>query len=65
LARIVELIAKLGGELDERAQTNILNVNLDPDTARKIAETYLVRRPGTLAESIRGRIGRIPECNAR
>jgi hypothetical protein len=44
LARIVELIAKLGGELDERAQTNILNLNLDPDTARKIAETYLVRR---------------------
>ena len=44
LCRIVELVAKLRGELHEQPQTNILNVNLDPDTARKMAQTYLARR---------------------
>ena len=40
---IVELAAKLRGDLDERSPTNILNVNLDSETAKRIAETYLER----------------------
>lgn len=40
---IVELEAKLRGDLDERSSTNILNVNLDSETAKRIAETYLDR----------------------
>ena len=41
---ILELEAKLRGDLDERSPTNILNVTLDPQTAKRIAETYLERR---------------------
>jgi len=41
--RLVEVMAALRGDLREPAQTDIV-VNLDPDTARKMAETYLVRR---------------------
>ena len=41
---IVELGAKLRGDLDERSPTNILNVALDPQTAKRMAETYLERR---------------------
>jgi hypothetical protein len=41
--RILELMAKLGGELDATSQTNILNVNLDPATGKRIAEMYLAR----------------------
>ena len=37
------MAAKVRGELDERPQANILNVSLDPDTAKRIAETYLAR----------------------
>jgi len=40
---ILELEAKLRGDLDERSPTNI-NVTLDPQTAKRIAETYLERR---------------------
>ena len=40
---IVELAAKLRGDLDERSPTNILTVNLDSETAKRIAETYLDR----------------------
>jgi hypothetical protein len=43
LCRILELIAKLGGELNEKTQTNILNVNIGPETGKRIAETYLAR----------------------
>lgn len=43
LCRILELVAKLGGELDEKTQTNILNVNLDSETGKRIAEMYLAR----------------------
>jgi hypothetical protein len=43
LSRILELIAKLGGELDEKIQKNILNVNLDPEAGKRIAEMYLAR----------------------
>ena len=41
--RIVELIARLGGELDDRCTTNIVNVNIDPETAQRIAEIYAKR----------------------
>jgi hypothetical protein len=41
--RILELIARLGGELDEKTQTNILNVTLDSGTGKRIAEMYLAR----------------------
>jgi len=41
---ILELEAKLSGDLDERSPTNILNVTLDPQTAKRMAETYLARR---------------------
>jgi hypothetical protein len=45
LARLIELLAKLSGEL-RPAQLNILQVErLDPDTARLLAETYLARHP--------------------
>ena len=44
LWHLVELMAKLRGELDERSPTNILNVNLDYETGKRIAETYLARR---------------------
>lgn len=43
LCRMLELIAKLGGELDEKTQTNILNVTLDSETGKRIAEMYLTR----------------------
>jgi len=43
LCRIVELVAKLCGQLDARTETNIINVNLDPEAAKRIAQTYLVR----------------------
>ena len=42
-SHILELIAKLGGELDEKTQTNILNVTLDSGTGKRIAEMYLAR----------------------
>jgi len=40
---ILELAAKLRGDLDERSPTNILNITLDPETAKRLAETYLAR----------------------
>jgi hypothetical protein len=47
---IVELAAKLRGDLDERSPTNIVNVNLDSETAKRIAETYLERHKPLEAE---------------
>jgi len=41
---ILELEAKLRGDLDERSPTNLINVALDPQTAKRMAETYLERR---------------------
>jgi hypothetical protein len=38
----LELIGRFLGEL-KGGETNILNVTLDPDTARRVAETYLAR----------------------
>jgi hypothetical protein len=43
LCRIVELMAKLSGELDSHSETKILNVTLDAESARRISETFLAR----------------------
>jgi hypothetical protein len=43
LCRIVELVAKMTGELDSHTETKILNVTLDAETARRISETFLAR----------------------
>ena len=43
LCRIVELIAKLSGELESHSETKILNVTLDAETARRISDTFLAR----------------------
>jgi hypothetical protein len=43
LCRIVELMAKLQGDLDDRSQINILNVGVDLETAKRMAETFLSR----------------------
>ena len=48
---ILELAAKLSGDLDERSSTNIVQVNLDPDTGRRIAEIYLARHKPPELES--------------
>jgi hypothetical protein len=44
LTRLVELAARLSGELNERPETKILNVTFDPETAKRIAETFLARQ---------------------
>jgi hypothetical protein len=43
VCRIAELIARIRGKLDESSQTNILNVTIDPETAKRIAEIYVKR----------------------
>ena len=43
LTRLLELTAKLTGELDERAHHNELHVHLPPDRALAVAKTYLQR----------------------
>ena len=43
LCRIVELVAKLRGEIDGRAEINVMNLQLDAETARRIGETFLAR----------------------
>ena len=43
LCRIVELVAKLCGQMDARTETRILNVNLDPETVNRITQTFLAR----------------------
>jgi hypothetical protein len=49
LCRIVELMAKMTGQLDSHSETKILNVTLDADTARRISETFLARHQSDLA----------------
>ena len=44
LCRIVELMAKLQGELDDRIQINTLSVGVDLETAIRMAETFLARQ---------------------
>jgi len=46
LACLVELGARLTGELNERPETKILNVTLDAETARRMTETFLARHGG-------------------
>jgi hypothetical protein len=48
LCRIVELVAKLSGELDSHSETKILNVTLDPETAQRISQTFLARHQPSL-----------------
>jgi len=43
LSRIVELTARLSGELAEGGETKILNVNFDSETAKRIVDTFLAR----------------------
>jgi hypothetical protein len=43
LCRIVELVAKLCGQIDSRTETKILNVNFDPETVNRITKTFLAR----------------------
>lgn len=43
LRRIVELSAKLTGQLEEKTQMNVVRVELSPEAAERIAETYLAR----------------------
>ena len=50
----IEVLAKLTGELDTRAQHNSLHVHLDAERALAIAETYAARhrvQPGTAHRS--------------
>lgn len=46
LTRLLELAARLSGELNERPETKILNVSFGPETAKRIAETFLARQAG-------------------
>jgi hypothetical protein len=46
LTRLVELAARLSGELNERPETKILNLTLDAETARRMTETFLARHQG-------------------
>jgi len=43
LRRIVELSAKLNGQLEEKSPMNIVHVELNPETAERIVQTYLAR----------------------
>jgi hypothetical protein len=45
LTRMAELLAKLTGELEQRGETNIVNVSVTPEAAERIAQTFLARRP--------------------
>jgi hypothetical protein len=42
--RVVELIARLRGKIEDKATTNVLHVHLDAETAERVARTYLARR---------------------
>ena len=43
LCRIVELVAKLRGDIDGRSEINVVNFQLDAETVRRIEETFLAR----------------------
>lgn len=49
-AHIIELMARLRGELEDRRQANVVNVYLDDETAKRMAETYLARQRETEAK---------------
>ena len=40
---LVELEARLTGELNEKPETKIVNLNFDAETARRLTETFLAR----------------------
>ena len=44
--RLVELKARLTGQLNEKPETAIVNVTLDAETARRMTETFLARHLG-------------------
>ena len=46
IARLVELEARLTGELNEKPETKIVNLTLDAETARRMTETFLARHQG-------------------
>jgi len=50
VCRIAELIARLGGEPDERTSTTTPNANIDPETAKRIAEIYVARHKKIIQE---------------
>jgi hypothetical protein len=41
--RLVELEARLTGELNEKPEVKIVSLNLDAETARRLTETFLAR----------------------
>lgn len=43
LCRIVELIAKVQGQINDRPEINVVNFQFDPETARRIGEIFLAR----------------------
>jgi len=49
LTRLLELTAKLTGELDERAHHSELHVHLTADRALAVAKTYMERHGGGVA----------------
>ena len=52
ICRIVELSARLGGELEDKITTNILNVNMDTETAKRILKIYEKRHTNREKETI-------------
>jgi hypothetical protein len=40
---LVELEARLSGELNEKPEVKVVNLNLDTETARRLTETFLAR----------------------
>src|SRR5436853_2050709 len=49
----VQFEAKLRGELDDRPQTNVMNINnFDPAIAVRMAQTYLARHGASEQETI-------------
>jgi hypothetical protein len=43
LTRLVELAARLTGELDDRPEMKVLNLTIDTETARRMSEVFLAR----------------------
>jgi chaperonin cofactor prefoldin len=46
MTRLVELQARLTGELHEKHETKIVNLTFDAETARRVTETFLARHLG-------------------
>jgi hypothetical protein len=52
ICRIVELSARLSGEIEDKSTTNVLNVNMDSETATRILKIYEKRHTNTERETI-------------